>query len=234
MSILIIPVSQLDQAKIRLREVFSRQKIKEFTLAMFKDICQKTLETECFSKKIVYCNTQDVLELSRDFGFIPIKEKRREKSPDFNIVINEISNIVIERFHPINTLIVFADLILISPKNFVEISTLLEKKHLLICPSVNSLGISIIGRSPPDVIETCFSNFNNPSLIAQMKLVRKKNLKKVALYDSFRAGFDVDLKEHVIRGYNYLKIFKLTNTETFKFLKRNLKNGLKKNYSKII
>jgi len=228
MSVLIVPVSQLDQAKIRLREIFSKQKIKKFTLAMVKDICQKTLDRECFSKKIVYCNTQEVLDLARDFGFIPIKEKRRYKSPDFNIVINEISDIVIERFHPTNTLITFADLILISPENFVEISNLLKKNQLLICPSVNSLGISLIGRSPPDVIETCFSNFNNPSLIAQMKLVRKKNLKKVILYDSFRAGFDVDLKQHVISGYNYLKVFKLTNTETFKFLKKNLKKGLKK------
>lgn len=186
MSILIVPVSQLDQAKIRLRGIFSKEKIKELTLAMFKDICQKTLEIDCFSKKIVYCNTQEILEISRDYGFIPIKEERSEKSPDFNNVITKINDIIIKKFNPISTLIAFADLILISQKNFLEISDLLKKNQLVICPSVNSLGISLIGRSPPNIIKTCFSNSKNSSLIAQIELARKKKLKQIVLYDSFR------------------------------------------------
>jgi len=229
MNILIIPVSQLDQAKIRLRDIFSKEKIKEFTLAMFKDICQKTLDIDCFSKKIVYCNTQEILDVSRDYGFIPIKEERSKKSADFNNVITEINDIVVEKFDPISTLIAFADIILISPKNFLEISELLKKSQLVICPSVNSLGISLIGRSPPKIIKTCFSNSKNSSLIAQMELIKKKGLKKVVLYDSFRAGFDVDIKEQVILGYEFLKIFNLTDTETYKFLKRNLKESIRHN-----
>ncbi len=177
MSILIVPVSQLDQAKIRLRDIFSKEKIKEFTLAMFKDICQKTLQTDCFSKKIVYCNTQEILEISRDYGFIPIKEERSEKSPDFNNVITEISDIIIKKYNPISTLIAFADLILISQKNFLEINELLKKNQLVICPSVNSLGISLIGRTPPNIIKTCFSNSKNSSLIAQIELAKKKKVK---------------------------------------------------------
>lgn len=229
MSILIVPVSQLDQAKIRLRDIFSKEKIKDFTLAMFKDICQKTLQTDCFSKKIVYCNTQEILEISRDYGFIPIKEERSEKSPDFNNVITEISDIIIKKYNPISTLIAFADLILISQKNFLEISELLKKNQLVICPSVNSLGISLIGRTPPNIIKTCFSNSKNSSLIAQIELAKKKKLKQIVLYDSFRAGFDADLKEHVILGYQYLKIFNLTDTETYKFLKLNLQESIRSN-----
>ena len=55
----------------------------------------------------------------------------------------------------------------------------------------------------------------------------KKEL-KITFYDSFRAGFDIDIKEDLVLAYEYLKIFNLRNTETYNFLKKNLKLSLLK------
>jgi hypothetical protein len=50
----------------------------------------------------------------------------------------------------------------------------------------------------------------------------------MCIYDSFRAGFDMDLKQDLVLGYEYLKIFDLRDTEVFKFLTKNLKFSFKK------
>ena len=54
------------------------------------------------------------------------------------------------------------------------------------------------------------------------------NIKKIAIYDSFRASFDIDVIQDLILAFEYLKIFQLTHTEVFKFLKNNLKFSIKK------
>jgi len=45
---------------------------------------------------------------------------------------------------------------------------------------------------------------------------------KTAIYDSFRAGFDIDIKHDVMLAYEYLKAFNLVKSETYKFLKQNI------------
>jgi len=227
MSVLAVPVSPLSHTKRRLAKVLSNKQLEELTLAMVKDFCKKTLDLNCFSEKIVYCYTPQVLELSEEYGFCPIREEAGQKSDNFNDVITQMNNIILNKFNPENVVISFVDLILISPRNLIEIKNLLEKNQLVICPSVHSLGISIIGRNPPDVIDTCFSPSDGSSLIAQIQLAKKNDLKKIALYDSFRAGFDVDLKEHLKLGYEFLKIFNLTDSETYKFMQNHLKTLLK-------
>lgn len=226
MSILAIPISPLSHSKRRLGGILSKEQIAEFTLAMFRDIGERTMEVDCFSKKIVYCNSSEVLEISEDFGFIPIKETSNDKSGNFNDVVTQMNDLIVRKFDPESILISFVDLVLISPNNFYEIKKMLDENQLVICPSVHSLGISMIGRKPPNIIDTCFSSSDGCSLKAQIKLAKLKNLMDVAIYDSFRAGFDVDLKDHLILGYELMKIFKLTDSETFLFLKKNLKSLL--------
>ena len=117
---------------------------------------------------------------------------------------------------------------LISAKNFIEIHSLVSNHQLVVCPAIHSGGISILGRNPPDITRTFFSDPHTPSFIALLSYAKKKGLKKIAIYDSFRAGFDIDLVQDLILAYEYLKIFNLTHTETFKFLKNNLKLTLQK------
>ena len=61
-----------------------------------------------------------------------------------------------------------------------------------------------------------------------LNAAKKRNLNKIAIYDSFRAGFDIDVKQDLVLAYTYLKIFDLKQTETYLFLKDNLKLTLKK------
>ena len=50
----------------------------------------------------------------------------------------------------------------------------------------------------------------------------------MAIYDSFRAGFDIDVKQDLVLAYEYLKIFNMKRSNTYKFLKDNLKLALLK------
>ncbi|MDX1798787.1 MAG: hypothetical protein R3255_09065, partial [Candidatus Lokiarchaeia archaeon] len=89
-------------------------------------------------------------------------------------------------------------------------------------------GISIFGRNPPKIIPSFFSDPNVPSLVALLNYTSQQDIEKIAVYDSFRAGFDIDIKQDLVLGYEYLKILNLKDTEVFRFLKNNLKLALKK------
>ena len=132
----------------------------------------------------------------------------------------------IKNFNANQTTIAFLDLILINSKNFYEINTLVKENQLVVCPAIHSAGVSILGRNPPDIIPSFFSDPNTPSLIALLNNANSKGIGKLIIYDSFRAGFDIDIKQDLVLAYEYLKIFNLKNTEVFKFLKHNLKLSL--------
>ena len=232
MSILLIPVAPLSRTKSRLRDCFSTEQLKELTIAMFKDLGNTLTKVNCFDKKIVYCNTNKILELANDYDLIGIKETLSSPPKSFDNVIEDLNNIAIKKYNASQTVFSFLDLLLISANNFYEINSLICKNQLVICPALHSAGISILGRNPPDIIPSYFSDPDTPSLVALFNNASKNGIEKIAIYDSFRAGFDIDLKQDLVLAYAYLKIFKLTHTETFKFLKKNLKLTIKKRNSK--
>ncbi|MHA1490902.1 MAG: hypothetical protein ACTSRI_14805 [Promethearchaeota archaeon] len=229
MSILLIPIAPLSRTKSRLRDCFSKAQLKDLTISMFKDLGNTLNEVKCFEDKIVYCNDREILELAGDFDLIGIKEELTNPRKSFDEVIKDLNSIAISKFNARETVLTFLDLILISKKNFYEINNLMKNHTLLVCPAIHSAGISILGRKPPEIISSSFSDPNTPSLVALLTNAKTKGIKKIAIYDSFRAGFDIDLKQDLVLGYEYLKIFNLKRTETYKFLKNNLKLTIQKN-----
>jgi len=228
MSILLIPVAPLTRTKSRLRDCFSNEQLKELTIAMFKDLGKKLLDVDCYDRKIVYCNTPEILDLTKEYDLIGIKEEISDPPKSFDEVIGDLNNIAIEKYDANQSVFSFLDLVLISAKNFYEINSLIKNNELVICPAIHSAGISVLGRNPPDIISSFFSDPNIPSLLALLTNASKKGIEKIAIYDSFRAGFDVDIIQDLVLAYNYLKIFNLINTEVFKFLKVNLRLSFKK------
>jgi len=221
MSILLIPIAPLARTKTRLRDSFSNKLLEELTIAMFKDLGDKLKDVKCFDQRVVYCSDSKILDLAEEYNLIGYKEDKTIPKT-FEKVIDDLNHISIKEFNAEKTIIAFLDLILISAKNFYEIHSLIEKNQIVVCPAVHSAGISIFGRNPPDIISSrCFSDPNTPSLVSLLKDANKKGL-KIAIYDSFRAGFDVDVKQDLILAYEYLKIFNLKNTNVYKFLKNNL------------
>jgi 2-phospho-L-lactate guanylyltransferase (CobY/MobA/RfbA family) len=227
MSILLIPIAPLSRTKSRLRDCFPKELLKDLTIAMFKDLARKVVNVDCFDQKIVYCHDNEILELAEDYGLKGIKEKLTKPRKSFDEVINDLNTIAIKEFNALNTIFTFLDVILISEKNFKEISSLMEFNQLVVCPAIHSAGISIFGRSPPEIIPTNFSDPYLPSFVALISKAQERNL-KYTIYDSFRAGFDIDIKQDLLLGYEYLKLFNQNDTETFKFLKDNLKLTLQK------
>ncbi|MBY8983370.1 MAG: hypothetical protein KGD57_10495 [Candidatus Lokiarchaeota archaeon] len=223
MSTLLIPIAPLSRSKSRLNDYFTKNQLRNFTLSMFKDLGSKLSNVHCYENILVYNCDKEILEISNEFGLTSITEDFKRNDKSFDNSLKELNDIAIKNYNSEQTTIIFLDLILISKRNLVEINTLLNKNQLVICPSINSMGISILGRNPPSIIPTSFSDPYIPSLLAIYKKIKKIRLKKVSIYDSFRAGFDIDIKEDLVLAYEYLKIFNLTNTNTFKFLRKNLK-----------
>ena len=228
MSILLIPIAPLSRTKTRLKDCFSTEQLKELTIAMFKDLGNTLTKVNCFDEKIVYCNTSKILELANDYDLVGIKETITTPPKSFDNVIEDLNNIAIKKYNATQTVFSFLDLILITAKNFYEIFSLLSKNQLVVCPAIHSAGISILGRNPPDIISSYFSDPNIPSLIALFNNASKNGIDKIAIYDSFKAGFDIDIKQDLVLAFEYLNIFNLTYTNVFKFLKKNLRLSLKK------
>jgi len=227
MSVLLIPIAPLSRTKSRLRDCFSQEQLKELTISMFIDLANTLLKVKVFDEKIVYCNTSEILEIADDYSLTSIKEKLTLPRKSFDDVIEDLNTIALKKYNASETLFTFLDIILISTKNFNEVYSLLRKNQLVVCPAIHSAGISLIGRKPPNIIPTYFSNPTTPSLVALLNEVNRLHL-KLAIYDSFRAGFDIDIKQDLVLAYEYLKIFNLTHTETYKYLKNNLKFSISK------
>ncbi|MHA1507542.1 MAG: hypothetical protein ACTSO6_02440 [Promethearchaeota archaeon] len=227
MSVLLIPIAPLSRTKSRLRDCFPKELLKDLTIAMFKDLAKKVQNVDSFDNKIVYCHNEEILELAEEFGLIGIKEKLTYPRKSFDLVISDLNNIAINEYDAASTTFTFLDVILLSENNLREISNLMTLNQLVVCPAIHSAGISIFGRSPPDILPTHFSNPHIPSFVALLKDAKNRNL-KISVYDSFRAGFDIDIKQDLLLGFEYLEIFNLTDTETYKFLKNRLKLALKK------
>lgn len=229
MSLLFVPIAPLSQSKSRLMDdCFTPQQLEEFTIAMFIDLASKLENLQCFDKKIIYCNSAKILELSHSYKLTVVKEPERASPDTLDEIIEDLKDLSNHQFNAKQMLISFLDVILITKKNFEEMANLLEKNQLLVCPAIHSAGISVLGGNPPNLIPPCFSDPNIPSLIAFFRNAQKKNLRKIAVYDSFRAGFDVDLKEDCLLAYEYLKILNLTHTKAYKFLEKNLSISLEK------
>lgn len=228
MSSLLIPVAPFSTTKSRLRDCLSGVQLKDITIAMFKDLTTTLSKVNCFNNILVYCNDTIILELAEENGFTGIKEEISDTPKSFDDIISEFNNIAINKFNSKQTTITFLDLILITAENFYEINKLIQNHQLVVCPAIHSAGISILSRNPPDIIASFFSDPEIPSLVALLNNASKKGINKVYIYDSFRAGFDIDLKQDLILAYEYLKIFNLQSTHIFKFLKDNLKFSFKK------
>ncbi len=226
-SILLIPIAPLSRTKSRLRDCFSKELLKDLTIAMFKDLANKVVNIDCFDQKVVYCNSGEILDLAEEFELVGIKEHFTEPRKSFDEVIKDLNNIAIDEFNAKETIFTFLDVILISERNFIEVSNLMKKNQLVVCPALHSAGISIFGRKPPDILPTHFSDPNVPSFVALLKDAQERNL-KITIYDSFKSSFDIDIKQDLVLAYEYFKIFNLVETETYKFLNNNLKLTLQK------
>jgi len=228
MSYLLIPVAPLSRTKSRLRDCLSKEQLKELTIAMFNDLGNTLSKVDNYDGIVVYCHNSEILELAEKYSLIGIKEKLTKPRKTFDEVIFDLNNIAIEHFNAQQTVFSFLDTVLIASKNFIEVNLLLKENQLVVCPAIHSAGVSILGRNPPNIISTYFSDPNTPSFIALLNNAKKMKLEKIAIYDSFRAGFDIDIKQDLLLAYQYLKLLNLHNTETYLYLKNNLKLSLQK------
>lgn len=198
---------------------------------MVKDLGEKLSHVNCFENTIVYCGDKSIVELVESYDLIGLEEKNNSHKKSFDTVIGEVNRIAMDEFNAQQTVFTFLDAILISEQNFADISKLVNEYQLVVCPSVQSAGISVLGRNPPNIVSTCFSDPNTPSFLGQIQKAQNAGIDKIKIYDSFRAGFDIDIERDLALAYEYLKVLNLTHTHIFQFLEANLAVSLKKNHN---
>jgi len=98
-SILLIPIAPLSRTKSRLRDCFSKELLKDLTIAMFKDLANKVVNVDCFDRKVVYCNSGEILDLAEEYGLVGIKEDLTVPRKSFDEVIGDLNSIAIEEFN---------------------------------------------------------------------------------------------------------------------------------------
>ena len=177
MNTLLIPIAPLSRSKSRLIDCFTKEQLKDFTIAMFKDLGNKLSNLHCYKNIIIYNNDKEIHELSNNFGLISIKEDIKTPRQSFDDILKELNDIAINKYNSEQTTIIFLDLIFITEKNLQEINTLLNQHQIVICPAIHSAGISTLGRNPPDIIPTFFSDPQIPSLLAIVKKAKEMNLR---------------------------------------------------------
>ncbi|MHA1147296.1 MAG: hypothetical protein ACTSR8_03535 [Promethearchaeota archaeon] len=228
MSILAIPVAPLSKAKSRLNECFSREQIRDLIKAMLRDMYDNLKSLDLFNVIIIYSQDREILELAATYNFMGIREIPIKQSRSFDDVISELKDIAIAKFKSEPLLISFLDLPLINQQHFSEINSLLHQYQIVVCPAIKTAGISLIGANPPSLLPPCFSDPKLPSLITLYNNAREKGISQIYSYDSFQAGFDIDLREDCLLAVEYMKIFDLTERATYKFLKTNLNHCFEK------
>ncbi|MFO8018898.1 MAG: hypothetical protein R6U96_09700 [Promethearchaeia archaeon] len=229
MTILFIPVADLSKSKSRLTECFTPEQRQDFTRALFKDLAEKVTSLDAFRAKVVYSPDERILKLAEIYDLIALKEERSQNSKNFDAIFMEMDEIAINRFNAGASLVVFLDLPLITQENLLALNSILKKNQVVISPALNSAGISVLGRRPVDIISSQFDDPSDPSLVAHYKTANQQEVDRFVLYDSLRASFDVDIKDDLILTFEYLKVFNLTDSYTFRFLEHNLDQKICKN-----
>ncbi|MBN1801859.1 MAG: hypothetical protein JW891_10155 [Candidatus Lokiarchaeota archaeon] len=228
MTIVLIPVAPLSRSKSRLENCLSRENLINLTLAMLEDMLITLTEVNKFKEIVVFGQDQETLDLAENFGCVGFKEDKKNHQRSFDEIIKTMNQIAITELDARATLIAFLDLVLISKRNFYDILKLMNKNRMVVCPAIQSMGISVLGRVPPNIIEPTFCSPNTTSLKSLLTEAKKKGIEDVAIYDSFRASFDVDIESDLLMAYEYLKMFNLKEKKTYLFLKNNLNSSLQK------
>lgn len=201
----IVPVKKLDAAKSRLSPVLLNNERKEFCLKMLEDVLTTVKTTRHIDQTVVVSRDAEAFQVAKRFDAVPIIEGR----PGLNQAISEAIDWCIQR-GATSTLVLPADIPLVTPMDLNRILSFGEKAAVVISPSRSGGGTNALLLTPPNVIPTFYGqhSFQRHVKEASMRGTRLRTLR------SSRIALDIDTVEDLA----YFAALKPQETRSHRFL----------------
>ncbi len=197
----VIPFKGLKESKSRLADQISNTQRKQLVLAMLSDVISAVSSSKKVSNLVVITSDKLIEEIIPKNAILLLEEKPR----GINQAIVEATEYSLE-MNAEATLVIPADLPLITPRDIEEIISMAKSERtVILSPSLNG-GTNILYRCPPNVIEP---KFGKNSFQAHVEETRKKNIEP-KIYRSPRVILDLDKVEDIKKFVRYG-----THTKTF-------------------
>jgi len=201
----IVPVKKLDDAKSRLSPLLLNDERKEFCLKMLEDVLTTVKTTRHIDQTVVVSKDAEAFQVAKSFDAVPLMEKQ----PGLNQAVSEAVSWCIQR-EAASTLVLPADIPLVTPMDLNRILSLREKAAVVISPSRSGGGTNALLLTPPNVIPTFYGqhSFQRHIKEVSMRAMRFRTLR------SSRIALDIDTVEDLA----YFAALKPQETRSHSFL----------------
>ena len=201
----IVPVKKLDDAKSRLSLVLLNNERKEYCLKMLEDVLTTVKTTRHIDQTVVVSKDAEVFQVAKSFDAVLLIEGQ----PGLNQAVSEAISWCTQR-GATSTLVLPADIPLVTPMDLNRILSLGEKAAVVISPSRSGGGTNALLLTPPNVIPTFYGqhSFRRHVMEASMRRIRLRTLR------SWRIALDIDTVEDLA----YFAALRLGETRSHRFL----------------
>jgi len=201
----IVPVKKLEDAKSRLSPLLLDNERREFCLKMLEDVLASVKTTRHVNQTVVMGKDVEVFQVAKGFDAVPLTEGQ----PGLNQAISEAISWCIQR-GATSTLVLPADIPLVTPMDLNRILSLGEKAAVVISPSRNGSGTNALLLNPPNIIPTFYGqhSFQRHIEKAHVRAIRLRTLR------SSRIALDIDTVEDLV----YFASLKPQETRSHRFL----------------
>ena len=182
----IVPVKKLSEAKSRLSPLLSENERKQFCLEMLEDVLTAIKTTKGVYKTIVVSKDPQVLQVAKKFHVFPFMESQS----GLNQAISEAINWCIS-MDAKTTLILPADIPLVSSKDVNKILAFGRASSMVICPSRGGNGTNALLLNPPRAV---LAFYGQNSFQHYIEEASKRGI-RFQVYRSSRIALDVDTIE---------------------------------------
>jgi len=186
---IIVPVKKLDIAKSRLSPLLSTDERKQFCLEMLKDVLTTIKMTKYIQQTVVTSRDRTVVQIADDFGALSFEESEL----GLNQVVSEVVNWCIRK-KALSTLILPADIPLVTPSDVDRILTSQENSGVVISPSRSGEGTNALLLAPPNVIPTFYGAH---SFQRHIEEASRQGI-NIRMLRSSRVALDIDTVEDLM------------------------------------
>lgn len=202
----VIPVKKLNNGKMRLSPMLSKDERKELTLQMLHDVLKTVSSTRAVSECVIISSDQDALNAAKTAGLTSL----REPSPmGINEAVQYANNFCIDK-GAVSTLVLPADIPLITQEdidNMVNASK--PDPSVVIIPSARQDGTNALLRRPPEIIATSYDRASYPT---HLRYATDKQIRFTILQPE-TVMLDLDLPQDID---TFMK--RRSSTETYRYL----------------
>jgi 2-phospho-L-lactate guanylyltransferase len=213
----IVPVKRLSEAKSRLSPLLSETERRQFCLAMLKDVLTAVSNTEDIHRTVVVSKDPHVLQAAKKCCTLSLEESRS----GLNQAISEAINWCITMTAK-GTLILPADIPLISSQDLDKILLFGRESSMVICPSRTGDGTNALFLNPPRAVMTFYGR---RSFHRYVKEASKRRI-PYYVHRSPRIALDID----TVKDISDFVAMKAEKTHAYNFL---MKLGIRKRLSSI-